>query len=496
MEIQLNFVDKTIDFFSPKLGAERLKMRAANAFATEQVRKYNGAAMTRRTQGWNAGPSSANTEIALALPILRARSRELVQNNPYAKRAIQAITTNTVGVGIMPAPEGLKGPEMDTFKKYWLGWAQSTDCDFYGQLDFYGLQALVMRTVAKSGEALIIRRRRTGLIPIQLQVVEGDYLDFAKNDLNIKGNEGWIMQGVQFDKNGKRVGYWLFDSHPAEGMAYESKFVKASEVLHVYEIERPGQVRGVPMGSASMLRLKDFDDFEDAQLQQQKIAACFVGFVTKVGGDAMNSQKSELADRVAPGMIYELGVGEDVKFGTPPTTQGSAEYAKTTLRGVAAGYGPTYESVTGDLSNVNFSSGRMGWLEFQRLVQHWQNNMLVPMLCNPVFSWFTDALALGGGMKKGAKISAQWTPPRREMIQPKEEIEALVMQVRAGLKSWQEAVRELGLSPETVLAELTDEQKKFDANGLILEVDARHNLQQNISSENGKIPAATAKKKK
>ena len=197
----------------------------------------------------------------------------------------------------------------------------------------------------------------------------------------------------------------------------------------------------------------------------------------------MNSSKSELADRVAPGMIYELSAGEDVKFGTPPTTQGSEAYGKSTLRGVAAGYGPTYESVTGDLSNVNFSSGRMGWLEFQRLVQHWQNNMLIPMLCNPVFDWFTGALKIGGGLQYGSKIVAQWTPPRREMIQPKEEIEALVMQVRAGLKSWQEAVRELGLNPETVLSELQKEQKNFDSAGLILTVDARHNLMQNVAEE-------------
>lgn len=495
MDIQLNILDKAINFVSPKYGAERLKLRASTQFAQDQVRKYNGAAMSRRTGSWALGPSSANTEIGPALTILRARSRELVQNNPYAARAIQAITTNTVGVGIMPAPEGGTPGELARIKKAWFDWAQSTDCDHYGHLDFYGLQALVMRTVAMSGEAIIIRRRRKNGMPIQLQVVEGDFLDHSHNLLDIGGKDGYTMQGVKFDAAGKRVGYWLFNAHPAEGMSYESKLVPAKDVLHIYNIERPGQVRGVPMGSASMLRLKDFDDFEDAQLQQQKIAACFVGFVTKVNADPMQTQQSDLADRVAPGMIYELGAGEDVKFGTPPTTQGSAEYAKSTLRGVAAGYGPTYEAVTGDLSNVNFSSGRMGWLEFQRLVQHWQNNMLVPMLCNPVFAWFSDALKIGGGLQQSTKIMAQWTPPRREMIQPKEEIEALVMQVRAGLKSWQEAVRELGLNPETVIAELTKEQKEFDKYGLILEVDARHNLQQNITSEQTNTPMKKEKKK-
>lgn len=495
--MKTNIIDKAIGVFSPKAAAERLRYRAAIMFAQDQIRSYNAAAQGRRTEGWHASGSSANTEISASLVTLRNRARELERNNPYAKRAIQAVTTNTVGIGIMPAPEGGTPRELAKVAAAWKDWAEKTDCDFDGRLDFYGLQSLVMRTIAMGGEALVVRRRRVHKIPIQLQVLEGDFLDHAKNEIDLRGAGGYIMNGVQFDANQKRVGYWLYDRHPAEGMAIESKFVPAADVLHVYDLERPGQVRGVPFGTASMLRLKDFDDYEDAQLIRQKIAACFSVFITDPSADLINgSVESDVAERVEPGMVYHTKPGQDVRFATPPPTDGFADYGRSTLRGIAAGYGPTYEAVSGDLSNVNFSSGRMGWLEFRQLVQHWQNNMLVPTLCNGVFSWFVNALQLGGELAQGAKIIAQWTPPRREMIQPKEEIEALKTQVRCGLKSWQEAVRELGLNPETVLAELAADKKNFDKLGLILEVDASHNLMSNVAGDAEEKPKEKESNKK
>ncbi|GAA0439656.1 MULTISPECIES: phage portal protein [Sphingomonas] len=81
-----------------------------------------------------------------------------------------------------------------------------------------------------------------------------------------------------------------------------------------------------------------------------------------------------------------------------------------------------YEALTGDLSNVNFSSGRMGWLEYQRSLAAWQWTMFIPQFCGAVVAWLIDAFAMIGEDVEG--VTVRWTPPGREMINPAEEVKA------------------------------------------------------------------------
>jgi hypothetical protein len=105
-------------------------------------------------------------------PTLRNRSRDQVRNNPYAKRAIAKLVSASIGTGIMarpPAPVA-KGVE-----------ALVPAGDFEGQLDFYGLQALIgahgVRVGRVPGAPDPRGRRYKGEVPLKLQVLEPDYID-------------------------------------------------------------------------------------------------------------------------------------------------------------------------------------------------------------------------------------------------------------------------------------------------------------------------------
>jgi capsid protein len=113
----------------------------------------------------------------------------MVRNNGWARRAIEAITKHTVGEGIQPAPIGSLA-KTQKVKDIWQDWAGTTDCDFYGKMNFYGLQELAMRAIVEGGDILVIRRWTTeneSGIPLQLQLVEGDQLDHSKNGTNDQG---------------------------------------------------------------------------------------------------------------------------------------------------------------------------------------------------------------------------------------------------------------------------------------------------------------------
>jgi len=64
-------------------------------------RRYEGAALSRRTSNWYATNASINADLWRDLPRLRERSRNLITNNPWAQRAVAVIATNMVGTGIL-----------------------------------------------------------------------------------------------------------------------------------------------------------------------------------------------------------------------------------------------------------------------------------------------------------------------------------------------------------------------------------------------------------
>src|SRR5262249_47857251 len=143
------------------------------------------ASVGRRTDGWSRTNTDANRASAgAALSRLRAQARDLIRNNPWARRGLRRIVTNTVGWGIKPKANGRNA---STINALWTRWAETTECDAAGRLTMYGLQKLVMRTVVESGEALVVRRyRRDGglSIPMQIQVLEPDYIDTQRDAIN------------------------------------------------------------------------------------------------------------------------------------------------------------------------------------------------------------------------------------------------------------------------------------------------------------------------
>lgn len=470
---KMGIFDNLISWISPSWGLQREIAR--QTLASMQERAYEAAAHSRRTNNWRTSNSSPTTEASVALHVLRNRSREMVRNNGWANKAVSVIANNTIGTGLRPA---ISLSNKDTkatakIKSAWNVWADGTGCDFDGRLNFYGLQKIIMRAVAEGGECLIVKHIDAANQRLQLRVLEGDYIDTTKHSAGafMSGGE-FDFYGIRFDAKGKRIGVWLFDRHPEFGN-YSSVLYGEDQVIHVFEVLRAGQARGVPMGVGGFIRLRDMSDYEDAQLLRQKVAACFSVFVHRNSTGKPSEKPSDL-ERVEPAMIQYLSPGEEVTFGNPPAVEGYESYTRQVLRGIAAAYGVTYEAISGDYSQVNFSSARMAWIEFSRNVGGWQRDIMQPAL-EKVFVWFSAILGISQGLKDA--LIAEWTLPRREMIDPVKEVNAMVAMIRAGLKSYPEAIRELGYDPDDTLDETAQFYAIVDKLGLKLTTDLRAQLQ-------------------
>lgn len=441
------------------------------------TRKYEGASKSKRLSRWLTQSSSANTAIGTGIITLRDRARDLRRNNPYAAKGIQTITSNVIGHGIQTQ---FRNGNADALEKLWKEWAESKNIDFDGRNNIYGLQRLVMDAISESGEVLVRKRFNAAMkFPLQYQILESDFLDTQKSEQKTQdGNT--IIQGIEFDSQGRRVAYHLYESHPG---GYDQQFffstlktnrVPASEVLHIFRVDRPGQARGVSWLAPVIVRLKDLDDYEDAQLMRQKIAACFTVFVRDINGDFTDQDEecdTDLGDRVEPAMIEELPPGKTVEFANPPTVQNYGEYTSAVLRGIAAGLGVTYESLTGDLSNTNFSSARMGWIEFSRNIQTWREHIIYAHLLDPIAQDFKDTAAIMGVRSEGTTVVH--VPPKREMIDPTKEVPATIEAIRAGLTTLSDEIMAQGKDPEEHLAQFQKDMALLDELGLKLESDPR-----------------------
>jgi lambda family phage portal protein len=467
----MSLFEKAIETLSPKWA----KQRATNKVLLSHIRKYEAASKSPRTGGWVAHGTSANAEIATSLTEVRNRSRQLVRDNPFANRALQVITSSVIGYGIMTTTESKR---LNTLYKEW---AESKECDFDGKCNMYGLQEQAMNCVIEAGEVLIRRHWVRGAkVPLKLQLLEPDYIDDSKNTWLADGKR--IVMGVQFNKEGKKEGYWIYKNHPNDysfgyGTTLQSEFVPASEIVHVYRQDRIGQVRGMPWGSSVMLRLHDIDEYEDFHLIRQKVAACYGVFIHDADhDDPQVSGKYEIPERLDPSAINLLPAGKSVSTSNPPSLNGYSEYMSAMLHSVAVGFGITYESLTGDYSQVNFSSGRMGRIDFHANLDKWQWNMFIPQFCDGVWDWFKSAAVLAGVPSDNAKV--KHTPPKRVMVDPTREIPSLIKGIRAGITTLPAVLREAGESPDLVLEEIAKTNDMLDKLGIKLDCDPRHVTQQ------------------
>ena len=249
------------------------------------------------------------------------------------------------------------------------------------------------------------------------------------------------------------------------------------DLYHVFNKQRPGQLRGVPWLSPAMVRLKDIDEFIGATIMKQKIAACFAGFLTDMNVDLVNEeiynqQDAEFSEKIEPGIIEQLPTGKNITFTDPPDTESFKDFISSTERGIANAVGLSYEALTGDLSGVNFSSARMGWLEMNRDIEAYRRKVLIDGFVVKVVKDFISTYELTNGVMLTG-LDFEFIEPKREMIDPIKETKALISAVRAGFLSLDEAITSLGRNPDKVFEQIGLDNKKLEDLGLTLDTDTR-----------------------
>ena len=457
------------------------------AVKPRQRRAYEGAMVNRLTHGWVTSSTSADTEIDGSIIKLRDRSRQLRRDSPYVRQAIRAIGANVIGRGIRMQSRVMmqRGGRLNEtinrrIETAWTNWGHCDRCHVAGKLSLSEILRLAVESMAESGEVFIrvidepFGRSR---VPLALEIIESDFCDEGKTSgPDANGNE-WRM-GVRVNRWGRPISYAFRDRHPGDltnGIGYSVTEVPADQIIHLFITDRPGQTRGVPWAASAVKRLHHLSGYEEAEVVRARANSSLMGFIQSPEGELHGDdvEDGDQVTRFEPGVFKYLAPGETVSIPQLDAPDGQFEpFLRAMLRGVAAAIGCSFETISRDFSQSNYSSSRLSLLEDR---EHWRmlQDYVIEHLLQPVFDrWLAAAVGVGQLNLPGYEAmperyeAVRWYPRGWAWVDPNKEVEAYSKAVRAGFKTQAEVVAEGGGDIEDLLTARAAEVDRAEQLGL------------------------------
>lgn len=459
-------------------------VRADPGFAAAEVSRLT-ASLVSETQ-------FINTTLRWQLRALRARSRQVAQNNPFGRKFAQMVVDNVCGA----APFGLEGKitfnsgkldeaSNEKLEQAWLAWGRKGNCEITARWSWNTVQRLLVRILAVDGELLArkLRGPEYGRHGIKLQMIDVDRLPEWKNAVLDGG--GAIHAGVEVDAYGTAVAYHLLKRKPSQwqtgGLSMETERYSAEDIIHVFVPEHAEQIRGVPWMYAALVQLVHLGMFEEAAVVAAYVGAAQMGFIQSADGGAAlaNSAGRDPAGNpqidAEPGSFPMLPPGYTMQPWNPKYPDAAVgPFVKSALRAIASGFNVAYHNLASDLEGVNYSSARIGelderdgWTSIQRFVfEHLHD----PFVCD---EWLPMQVLRGvlpfdiERLDRYRKF--RWQPRVWGAIDPLKEIGASIEAVQAKLKSRTRVIAEMGDDVADVFEEFAQEEALAEELGLSLD---------------------------
>lgn len=426
-----------------------------------QTRQYSAARASRLTADWNPADGSADSELVTSLRALRSRSRALVRDASYAKRAKVVVVNNVIGSGIgmqaqvMTSRDSLADRTNDSIEAGWEEfWLEAANCHTGGRLSGPSLERALVGQVFEAGDVFVREHFQPfgpmG-VPYALELIEAERVadELTSPFLAAQsGNE--IRMGVEVDKFQRPVAYYFRRRHRNEfrfggGSPDDVDRVPADQVIHLGVIDRWPQTRGEPWMHTALRTFQDMSGYTDAEITRARIQASQPWSIeTPEDGSSLGEEQEDgsVEMEAEPGVIKRLNPGE--KLNAPPINSPNPAldpFMRYMLREVAAGVGVSYESISRDYSQSNYSSSRLALLDDRdlwRVLQTWfirefRHRVHRRWLQQAMLARKIDGVSVEQYATNSKKFEAVLFKPRGwSWIDPTKEVEAYQAAIKSG----------------------------------------------------------------
>lgn len=471
---------------------------------------------TSELSSWNPVLRSPDAELGPERDMLVSRQRDIIRNNGIASGAVQTHLDSVISTGLrcMPKPDWRslgQTPEWadeweQIVKARWRRYAEDEDCyiDVGRRLNFSGLLAQMYRSYLLSTEIVATiewRPRHKYHARTAISVVHPDLL----SNPNGEPDSETLRSGVELDPRDKSaIAYHFRQAHPGDsvysGIASMTwRRVDAylpwgrRQVIHLFDPEQPGQTRGKPSFAAVLSKLRTLDRFERTTLQAAIVNAMYAAVIESgldhsVVGQALGVQGDEtllesyMGQQAAfhkRGSIQADGVkiphlvpGEQLKFLTPGNPSPAFDaFERATLRHLAAGLNLSYEQLSRDYSQTNYSSARASMMEAWRFFAGRRHYIGARAASQIYTAWMEEEIDAGYiplpanapsfYEAKTAYTRAVWIGAPRGHIDEEKEMKARALKYKLGMITHEELCAEEGRDADEVIETLQRERVKF-----------------------------------
>ena len=483
-----------------------------------------GASYVKKAlKGFLAASGSPREDIDAHNYTLRQRARMLYMAAPVATSAVKTNRTNVIGCGLQLksrinrvklglTPEQAKEWQRKAEEEFELWAANKMNCDAIGVNNFYTAQQLALASCLVSGDLIVLLKHEepTVLNPygLRFHMIEADRVStpakltagasyFANMTQGQTEDGNRIYDGVEVDKNGRIIAYWIRNTYPYQQTADLTEWKRViaigeetglPNVLHIMETERPEQYRGVSYLAQVIEPLLQMRRYTDSELTAAVVESFFTAFIkteadpndnpfNEVGGDNIEPVSDDPSEyEMGPGQINIMKPGEDVVFGDPKRPAGGFDGF---IVAICKQVGAALEIPTDLLLksfNASYSASRAALLEAWKAFKM-RREWFVDDFCRPLYEvWMAEAVARGRIIAPGffsdpairaAWLGSEWIGPTQGQLDPVKEITAEKMACEEGFSTREQStIRLNGGTYEANVEQLIDENNRLaQANG-------------------------------
>lgn len=471
------------------------------------LRAYTAAKTTGADRLYRPAQSSGAQETVNAWQTIADKARDLDRNNPYVSGMKKRFVAAVIGEGSWPRPKVFKGANKYDFDKElnnnilrrWENWADEACAN--GD-NIYQLQRVAARHYFVDGAFLIrkvVRNKK-----LMLEGLEIDHLDTLKDTdpqmANGKGRR--IVGGIELDEFNKPAAYWIKPRHPAE---VETVSVRepAENVIHIFDRSRASDVNGICSFASVVTNLYSIGEYRASTMGLARVATGFGVFVESpypqdfmqpVNGGEADTTGTEY-QYVVPGGVHYLRPGEKIGQVKPENPSGNYNgFIRGELQAASVGAGMSYESISNDGSQSNFSSTRQ-MLLFERAMARYTHALFEEQFYSKIYKWFIEfeqdfgkpPLAMRGyANDKKRYLAVSWSRPKTEWVDPLKDVKSAAAEVDLGINTLTDLCETAGKDIEEVVATRQYENELLKAAGLTVEpviVDTPEEEQMEVNSD-------------
>lgn len=501
--------------------------RESLVWARYDARPFSAGYMS----GWQPFYGTPGSEISRERATVSCINLDLLHSNPVIATLVEGLATYGVGNGftLSSRPNGTAlgisdqaaRALADEIEKAWGAWAGNpAECDSGGRFNLHQLAVQAYKSYLLTGETLAIfdwQKAAGAATRTKLKLLDVRQLD--QSITRVMNGGGSIMQGVEFDRNGRQVALWIrpaalgsFNVAPqAVRIPTRTPWGRQRAILLLDAIA-PNQIRGMSPLAPSLTPAHSKNTLREFTLIQNLVQS---QSATTVESDlprdvALNALKTNDPSEVLPGSVGPQQSGtnaaaewmaaagpyyEKVKVALEPgkvvhmmkgdrLRMHRAEspnntydtFDKSLSREAAKAAGSSYEDASGDYSQTSFSASRMS-AELPWRINTRRRAAIAERLYQETFRcWLEEQCETGRiVLPKGAPAfweasdaytNAVWRGSSKPVADPLKAAQADILEIENGLATLESKLGERGFDLEEVIAQRASERDQLIAAGL------------------------------